>query len=236
MGKAGGPCQGPGRNGEPICGETEVPDTCDWRYGKEEHAGKACCTRKGCREHLKVIKPKDSLEPAAAADPPPPAEPGTTMFLDPEHQRQLHDADSLGPHGLKVGRRLIDHGIKWGMERARREERREDEQQQKKLEQQQKKLEDYEQRAKDDAAVIEMLQKHMRNASTLFMKAHCELLPRCDELYEPHPSQKRLPDEQTKDLYVAKVLRGMQEEQELCFKIAWESNEKLRERARGAGA
>ena len=147
------------------------------------------------------------------------------MFLDPEHQRQLHDADRLGPHGLTVGRRLIDHGIKWGMKQARRED-----------EQQQKKLEDYEQRAKDDAAVIEMLQKHMLNASTLLETARCELLPRCDELYEPLPGQKRLPDDQTKDLRVAKVLRGMEEEQELYGDIAWESNEKLRERARGAGA
>ena len=59
--KVGGPCAGPG------CGRTEIPATCDWRYGTEEHAGKLCCTKRKCRENLKVLPSARSIPLFAAS-------------------------------------------------------------------------------------------------------------------------------------------------------------------------
>jgi len=69
MVKLGGPCQGPGKEEGTLCGRTEIPDSASWRFGKEEHAGKACCTKRKCRLHLKVIdetSDADSSEKAQA--------------------------------------------------------------------------------------------------------------------------------------------------------------------------
>ena len=227
MGKAGGPCQGPGRNGAPICGETEVADSCDWRYGKEEHVGKACCTRKACREHLKVIRPRSPLVPAAepAEAPglaPPAATPpitpaGTSMFLDPEQQRQLQeDAQQLGgPYKMELGTRLLDRGYKMGMKAA---------------EARQLPPNELAQRAVDDAAVIKMLQKHLGEAQEMLSKVQYMIVPMCDELYEPPPSKKRRPLDQLEDTRLATLPRTMSEVDELYDAIAYEQPDQLRAR------
>lgn len=66
MVKLGGPCEAPVDDKQPptLCGITEITDKSDWRKGKEEHAGKWCCTKADCRRALKVIPSK--VVPAAA--------------------------------------------------------------------------------------------------------------------------------------------------------------------------
>lgn len=66
MVKIGGPCQGPGPTEGSVCGITEIPDSCKWREGKDEHRGKACCTKRQCGIYLKAITPKAAKPPPAA--------------------------------------------------------------------------------------------------------------------------------------------------------------------------
>mmetsp|Transcript_935 Transcript_935/g.1577 ORF Transcript_935/g.1577 Transcript_935/m.1577 type:complete len:191 (+) Transcript_935:122-694(+) len=66
MVKVGGPCLGPGELPGITCGITEIPDSCKWRYGKDEHQGKPCCTKKRCARFLHAIKEKPA-DPADAA-------------------------------------------------------------------------------------------------------------------------------------------------------------------------
>ena len=72
MVKAGGPCQGPGKLPNTVCGETEISDSCSWRVGckfKPEYQGKACCTKRPCRIYLGVIQDPKAVasQPAATA-------------------------------------------------------------------------------------------------------------------------------------------------------------------------
>ena len=67
MVKRGGPCEAPVDDQGNLCGITEISDKSDWRKGKEEHAGKWCCTKAACRKALKVITPKAAAAPPAAA-------------------------------------------------------------------------------------------------------------------------------------------------------------------------
>ena len=69
MVKLGGPCEAPVDDKTPptLCGITEISDKSDWRKGKEEHAGKWCCTKADCRRALKVIPPKAVAAAPAAA-------------------------------------------------------------------------------------------------------------------------------------------------------------------------
>ena len=72
MVKAGGPCQGPGKLPNTVCGETEISDSCSWRVGgkfKPEYQGNACCTKRPCRIYLGVIQDPKAVasQPAATA-------------------------------------------------------------------------------------------------------------------------------------------------------------------------
>ena len=95
MGKAGGPCQGPGDLPNTICGATMITDKSSWRVGgkfKPEHAGKPCCTKRPCRIFLGVIEDTKAvaaaaadaaLATAAAAPSPPPPTPPPPHTVQP---------------------------------------------------------------------------------------------------------------------------------------------------------
>ena len=74
MGRPGGPCRGPGRNGKDVCGETEVPDTTYWRTGKGEYVGMQCCNRNACMVAMGLKKRKGAPR-VPAEDAPAPTSP-----------------------------------------------------------------------------------------------------------------------------------------------------------------